>query len=90
MEAREIKDAIFEQFARVRAATSSSKRVEIIDLLDQGDRDVESIATVSAMTAANTSGHRQILRQAGVVSSKRDASRRAVERLSTREVRCPS
>jgi DNA-binding transcriptional ArsR family regulator len=90
VEAREIKDAIFEQFARVGATTSSSKRVEIIDILDQGDRDVESIATVSAMTAANTSRHRQILRQAGVVSRKRDDSRRAARRLRTREVRCPS
>ena len=90
MAAREFKDAIFEQFARVGAAISSSMRVETIDLLALGDRDVELIATVSEMTVANTSRHRQILLQAAVVSSKRDASRRAVERLSTREVRCPS
>ena len=90
MAAREFKDAIFEQFARVGAAISSSKRVETIDLLALGDRDVELIATVSEMTVANTSRHLKILFQAAVVSSKRDASPRAVERLSTREVRCPS
>lgn len=90
MAAREFKDAIFEQFARVGAAISSSKRVGTIDLLALGDRDVELIATVSEMTVANTSRHLQIVLQSAVVSSKRDASRRAVERLSTREVRCPS
>jgi DNA-binding transcriptional ArsR family regulator len=88
--AREFKDAIFEQFARVGAAISSSTRVETIDRLALGDRDVELIASVSEMTVANTSRHLQILLQSAVVRSKRDVSRRAVERLSTREVRCPS
>jgi rhodanese-related sulfurtransferase len=71
---REFKSAIFEQFARVAAAFSSPKRVEIIDLLAQGDRTVESIAMATGMAVANTSRHLQILRQAGMVLASRNGS----------------
>ncbi|HQT99343.1 MAG TPA: metalloregulator ArsR/SmtB family transcription factor, partial [Acidimicrobiales bacterium] len=46
--------------------------MEIIDLLAQADRSVESIATATSMTVANTSRHLQILRQAGMVLSRRE------------------
>lgn len=74
MNGRDFKSAIFEQFARVAAAFSSPKRVEIIDLLAQGDRTVESISATTGMTVANTSRHLQILRQAGMVFARRDGS----------------
>jgi len=74
MNGRDFKSAIFEQFARVAAAFSSPKRVEIIDLLAQGDRTVESIASATVMTVANTSRHLQILRQAGMVVARRNGS----------------
>ena len=72
MEAREFKDGIFEQLARVGAAFGSPKRVEIIDLLAQGERSVESIADATGMTVANTSRHLGILRTSGLVASRRD------------------
>ena len=72
MDGREFKDAIFEQFARVAAAFASPKRVEIVDLLAQGERTVDSIAGATAMTVANTSRHLQLLRQAGMVTSRRE------------------
>jgi rhodanese-related sulfurtransferase len=72
VDGREFKDAIFEQFARVAAAFGSPKRVEIVDLLAQGDRSVESIATATGMTVANTSRHLQVLRNAGMVTSRRE------------------
>jgi rhodanese-related sulfurtransferase/DNA-binding transcriptional ArsR family regulator len=71
---RDFKSAIFEQLARVGTVFDSPKRVEIIDLLAQADRSVESIATATAMTVANTSRHLQILRQAGMVLSRREGS----------------
>lgn len=74
MNGRDFKSAIFEQFARVAAAFSSPKRVEVIDLLAQGDRTVESISAATGMTVANTSRHLQILRQAGMVIARRDGS----------------
>jgi len=72
VEAREFKDGIFEQLARVGAAFGSPKRVEIIDLLAQGERTVESIADATGMTVANTSRHLGILRTSGLVASRRD------------------
>ena len=72
MDGREFKDAIFEQFARVAAAFGSPKRVEIVDLLAQGERTVESIADATGMSVANTSRHLQVLRHAGMVTSRRD------------------
>ncbi len=74
MDGRDFKSAIFEQLARVGTAFDSPKRVEIIDLLAQADRSVESIATATSMTVANTSRHLQILRQAGMVLSRREGS----------------
>ena len=75
MRSREFKDAVFEQFARVASAFASPKRIEIVDLLAQGARSVESIAEEASMTVGNTSRHLQVLRNAGLVSSSRDAQR---------------
>lgn len=75
MRGREFKDAVFEQFARVASAFASPKRLEVVDLLAQGPRSVESIAQQTAMTVTNTSRHLQILRNAGLVASSRDAQR---------------
>jgi len=72
VDGREFKDAIFEQFARVAAAFGSPKRVEIVDLLAQAERTVESIAAATGMTVTNTSRHLQILRNAGMLASRRD------------------
>jgi rhodanese-related sulfurtransferase len=75
VQGREFKDAVFEQFARVASAFASPKRLEVVDLLAQGPRSVESIATQTSMTVGNTSRHLQVLRNAGLVTSSRDAQR---------------
>lgn len=75
MRGREFKDAVFEQFARVASAFASPKRLEVVDLLAQGPRSVESIAHQTAMTVTNTSRHLQVLRNAGLVASSRHAQR---------------
>lgn len=75
MRGREFKDAVFEQFARVAGAFASPKRLEIVDLLAQGPRSVESIAQQASMTVNATSRNLQILRNAGLVTSTRDAQR---------------
>jgi rhodanese-related sulfurtransferase len=72
VEARKFKDGMFEQLARVGGAFSSPKRLEIIDLLAQGARSVESIASATGMTVANTSRHLGVLRNSGLVTSHRD------------------
>ena len=66
------KDAIFDQLARVATAFASPKRMELIDLLAQGERTVESLADAANMTVANTSRHLQVLRNAGLVVSRKE------------------
>jgi len=71
MESREFKDAVFEQFSRVAAAFASPKRIEIIDVLSQGERNVESLARETSLTVANTSRHLGILKTTGLVASRK-------------------
>jgi len=68
---REFKDLIYEQFGRMANAFSSPKRLEIVDLLAQGERDVESLSKLTSMTIANTSRHLQILKAARLVDVRR-------------------
>ena len=72
MDSREFKNAIFDQLARVATAFGSPKRMELIDLLAQGERTVESLANVTNMTLANTSRHLQVLRNAALVASRKE------------------
>jgi rhodanese-related sulfurtransferase len=69
---REFKDRLFEQFARIGKVLASPKRLEILDLLAQGERTVEEIARETAMPVANASQHLQVLKGARMVESKRD------------------
>src|SRR5918996_1958381 len=71
---RASKQALFDEFARVAKAISSGRRAEIIDLLANGERSVESIATEIESSMANASQHLQILRRAGLVSSRREGT----------------
>jgi len=75
MEGREFKDLVFEQFAKIAQAFSAPKRLEIIDVLAQGERDVDSLSQQVSMTIANTSRHLQILKQTRLVESRRDGVR---------------
>ena len=69
---RAFKDAIYEQFARIGKAVSSSKRLELLDLLCQGPRTVEALARESGLTVANASQHLQVLRSSRLVESEKN------------------
>lgn len=69
------KDALFEQFARVGKALASPKRLELIDVLAQGERSVESLAQATALKLTTASAHLQALRQGGLVQSRRVGTR---------------
>ncbi len=75
MTGREFKDIIFHQFAQIASAFASPKRLEIIDILSQSERDVESLSKQVAMTVANTSRHLQILKNARLVKIRREGVR---------------
>ena len=69
---REFKDRLFEQFARVGKALSSPRRLEIVDLLSQGERTVEGIARETSMSVASASQHLQALKGARMVEARRE------------------
>ncbi|HEV2461546.1 MAG TPA: metalloregulator ArsR/SmtB family transcription factor [Ktedonobacterales bacterium] len=68
---REFKDQLYTQFARVGKALASPQRLELLDLLAQGERSVEDLAAESALTLANASQHLRVLRQACLVESRK-------------------
>lgn len=61
---RAAKIALFDEFARVAKALSSGRRAEIVDVLANGERSVESLAEELDMSIANASQHLQVLRRA--------------------------
>lgn len=69
---RVIKDALYEQLARLGRAVSSPKRLELLDLLGQGDKSVEALAEATELTIGNTSAHLKVLKTSGLVLTRRD------------------
>ena len=69
---RQFKDAIYEQFSRIGKAVSSPKRLEMLDLLCQGEKTVETISTETGLTLANTSQHLQTLKAARLVDAEKE------------------
>lgn len=68
---RRFKDAIYRQLARIGKAVASPRRLELLDLLAQGPRTVERLASESGQTVANTSQHLQLLRRARLVEAQK-------------------
>src|SRR5262247_2708326 len=68
---REFKDRLYAQFARIGKAVGSPHRIEILELLAQGERTVDSLATEIGLSLANASQHLQALRQAALVDSRK-------------------
>jgi len=69
------KAELFDQLARVGKALGSGKRLELLDLLAQGERTVEALARVAGLGLTTTSAHLQTLKQAGLVAIRRDGTR---------------
>ena len=65
------KTALFDEFARVGQALASGRRIELLDVLANGERTVEGLAGEAGLSLANASRHLQVLRQAGLVASRR-------------------
>ncbi|MDP2646278.1 MAG: metalloregulator ArsR/SmtB family transcription factor [Desulfobacterales bacterium] len=68
---RRFKDEIYEQFSRIGKAVSSPKRLELLDILCQGERTVEALAKETGLTVANASQHLQVLRAARLVETEK-------------------
>ena len=67
------KRALYAQFAVVAKAIAHEHRLELLELVAQGERSVEALAQRSGLSIANVSQHLQNLRRAGLVASRRQA-----------------
>lgn len=70
-----LKAALFDQLARVGKALANGKRLELLDLLAQAERTVDALAAVAGLNLTTASAHLQTLKQAGLVSTRRDGTR---------------
>lgn len=68
---RQFKNGVYEQLSRVAKALAAPKRLELLDLLCQGPRTVESLAGQAAISVANASRHLQVLRAARLVDAEK-------------------
>ena len=66
------KHRLYEQFAQIAKALSHADKLELLELLAQGERNVEALAKVAGLTVANTSRHLQQLRRAGLIASRKE------------------
>jgi rhodanese-related sulfurtransferase len=66
---RPFKDRLYAEFATIGKALASARRLELLDLLAQGERSVDELARELAQSLANTSAHLQVLRRARLVEA---------------------
>ncbi len=71
---RVAKTKLFDALGEIAKALSTGRRVEIIDLLAQGERSVYEVAAEIDQSLANTSHHLRSLANAGLVRSRRDGT----------------
>ena len=69
---RTFKNRLYEQFARIGKALANSHRLELLEVLAQGERSVEVLAQETGMSVANASQHLQVLRAAQLVEVRRE------------------
>jgi len=72
---QEVKDSLYEQFARIAKAVANPKRIELLDLLCQGERSVDALAQAANMTVKNTSAQLKELRLARLVDTRKAGTR---------------
>ena len=75
MSSRSPKSVVFAGFAEVAKALGHAHRLEILELLAQGERSVESLAERAGLSIANASQHLRLMRGAGLLTSRRDGKR---------------
>jgi rhodanese-related sulfurtransferase/DNA-binding transcriptional ArsR family regulator len=69
---RSPKRELFEHFARIGKAVGSPARLELLDLLGQGEKPVDTLARQAGLSVTNTSNHLKELRAASLVSTRKD------------------
>ncbi|MDP3626307.1 MAG: metalloregulator ArsR/SmtB family transcription factor [Hydrogenophaga sp.] len=72
MNNRQLKDLLYEQVARIGKALASPKRLELLEMLAQGEKSVDALAGELSMDIKLTSAHLRALRDARLVTSRRE------------------
>jgi rhodanese-related sulfurtransferase len=72
MDKRQTKDLLYEQVARIGKAVSSPKRLELLEILAQGEKTVETLATEAGIDVRLASAHLKVLKAARLVEARRD------------------
>jgi DNA-binding transcriptional ArsR family regulator/rhodanese-related sulfurtransferase len=85
MDNRTLKDLLYEQVARVGKALASPKRLEMLEMLAQGEKSVDTVAEAVAVDIKLASAHLKALKEARLVQSRRDGQR-MLYRLSGQDV----
>lgn len=75
MEHQEARTRLFEQLAVVGKAFGSAKRLELIELLSQGERTVEALAREAGMGLSTVSAHLQVLKLSNLVTTRREGTK---------------
>ncbi|TAL54541.1 metalloregulator ArsR/SmtB family transcription factor [Pandoraea sp.] len=76
MKSRDLKSRLYAQVARVGAAMSSPKRLELLELLAQGEKSVDTLAQAADIDVKLASAHLRVLREAQLVDARRDGKNR--------------
>ena len=72
---RHTKEALYEAFGDVAKALANGRRAELVDVLAQGERHVDELATEIGQSIANTSFHLRVLAHTGLVTTRRAGTR---------------
>src|SRR5581483_3582695 len=69
---RQIKDLLYEQVSRIGKAASAPKRLEFLEILSQGEKTVEALASAAEISVKLASAHLKALRASRLVEARRD------------------
>ena len=72
MKSREFKDAVYQGLSRMLKALANPYRLEIIEMLSQGEKNVDEIVQITGLTIANASQHLQVLKNNNIVKARKE------------------
>ena len=67
----EFREQLYDQFARIGKSVCHGRRIELLELLNQGEHTVENLAREAGLSVANTSRHLRQMRQSGLVEARK-------------------
>ena len=72
MKGREFKDEMYNGLSKLLKALSNPYRLEVIEMLSQGEKSVEGIVNATGMSIANASQHLQVMKNSNIVKARKE------------------